>query len=362
MGNDDLKRKIGQMMMVGISSTSLTVTERELLRRLNVGGVILFKRNYRNLEQLVDLVNDLNSTLDRPFIGVDQEGGEVLRLGEPFTQFPSGDYLGAYYQKMNSLDLIRSWANALAAELKAAGINLCFVPVLDILTNPNNKVIGRRAFSSKRDVVTELGAVFVEEFDKVGMMSCPKHFPGHGDTVIDSHLDLPVVDYDLEFLKKREIVPFARACKLNAPFIMTAHILYTKIDPDNPATLSSTMIDDLLRRELDYKNIVVTDDLDMNAVKNKYSLPLAASAALEAGADISLICHSFGEIENVFEALRQKADEEKFASCLLQSIARIEGIKNKYIRDVKIVDFKEASKSIGTEEAARLCENVLSQA
>lgn len=289
----ELRHKLGQLMIVGISGTSLTETEKKFLVANNIGGVVLFARNIESPEQLHRLCSEIqNLRFSTPnktpfYIGVDMEGGRVARLKAPFTQWPPQKKLG----DLSSPALSFHFTYSMGKELKAVGINLDFAPCVDVLTNPKNTVIGDRALSSDPEVVAKLTSALVRGFVKAEVMSCVKHFPGHGNTLLDSHEALPVEESSLEDLQARELIPFKKAFKARVDMVMTSHILFKNIDPKWPCTLSDIFIKKILRDECRYKGIVVTDDLGMKALASNYKKEEIPLRAFEAGADILLYCN-----------------------------------------------------------------------
>lgn len=289
----ELRQKIGQLMMVGVSGKTLTDAEKKFLVENNIGGVVLFARNIESPEQVHKLCSEIQklrflTPQKTPFyIGIDMEGGRVARFKEPFTQWPAQKKLG----DLNSPALAFHFAYSMGKELKAVGINLDFAPCVDVLTNPKNTAIGDRALSSDSEIVAKLATALVRGFVKAEIMSCVKHFPGHGNTIVDSHDALPVEESTIESLLKTELIPFRRAFKARVDMVMTSHILFKNIDEKWPATLSDILIKKLLRDECRYKGIVVSDDLGMKALTSNYKNEDIPIRAFEAGIDILLYCN-----------------------------------------------------------------------
>jgi beta-N-acetylhexosaminidase len=225
------------------------------------------------------------------WVSVDQEGGRVARLKAPFTEWPPMAVLG----RRGDTGLARRFAAALAAELRAVGITLDYAPVLDIHTNPKNPIIGDRALSTDAATVATLGAAIIDELQRNGVAACGKHFPGHGDTSVDSHLELPIVEHPPDRLRRVEFVPFQAAVRAGVAFIMTAHVLVPSLDDQLPATLSSRIVQTLLREELGFEGVILSDDLEMKAIAAAYRVPDAAVQAISAGCDGLLICS--GDVE-----------------------------------------------------------------
>jgi beta-N-acetylhexosaminidase len=220
------------------------------------------------------------------WVSVDQEGGRVARLKAPFTEWPPMMTLGRSADQA----LARRFAKALATELEAVGISLDYTPVLDIHTNPKNPVIGDRALAGSADDVARLGRVLIEVLQENGIAACGKHFPGHGDTSTDSHFELPLIEHPPDRLENVELVPFRAAIDSRVASIMTAHILIPALDPERPATLSRRIVNDLLKEELGYDGLVLSDDLEMKAISGRFGMAEATVAAIAAGCDAVLMC------------------------------------------------------------------------
>jgi beta-N-acetylhexosaminidase len=297
-----LRHHIGQLLIAGFNGTQIPVELRSLAREFGLGGVILFARNIVEPEQVADLSFEAARLVpEMPvWVSVDQEGGRVARLKAPFTEWPPMATLG----RSGDARLAERFARALAAELKAVGITLDYTPVLDVFTNPKNTVIGDRALGQKAEDVARLGSAIVRTLQREGIAACGKHFPGHGDTVADSHHELPLVEHPPERLREVEFLPFKAAIDAGVATIMTAHVFVPSIDDKNdkrPATLSTRVVTDLLRRELKYEGVILSDDLEMKAIAATYAVPSAAVLAIEAGCDGALICS--GDHETQWAAL-----------------------------------------------------------
>lgn len=319
--------------MIGLAGAKLNEEERKFLRRARPAGVIYFKRNVESPRQLAKLSEALFKELKNPLIGIDQEGGRVARLGEPFTAFSANKSLGRYFHKTKKVELARKKAVAMARELKAIGVNLNFTPVVDIDSNPKNPIIGDRAFGETRETVGKLAGVTIKAYRKEKVVSCAKHFPGHGDTYSDSHKVLPVVRATRQTLFKRELYPFAECVKAGVPTMMTAHVVYPALDAENPATLSPKILKDILRKKMKYKGVIISDDLEMNAIAKHQSLAGAAIAALKAGVDLLLVCKSLDEAKSIYDAiLAAYRSGELSEKELAASLTRIAKLKKEYVR------------------------------
>jgi beta-N-acetylhexosaminidase len=284
----DIRRHIGQLLIGGFTGYEVPAELRGLAREFDLGGVILFARNVEEPRQVADLSREVQTLAhELPlWVSVDQEGGRVARLRAPFTEWPPMITLG----RSGDVALAARFARALAAELRAVGISLDYAPVLDVHTNPDNPVIGDRALAERADDVARLGCAIIEALQEGGIAACGKHFPGHGDTATDSHHELPVVEAPPDRLHAVELVPFRAAIEAQVAAIMTAHILIPSLDEERPATLSRRIVNGLLREELGYEGLVLSDDLEMRAITAHYPIERAAVAAIAAGCDALLLC------------------------------------------------------------------------
>ncbi len=253
-----------------------------------LGGVILFRRNLHDLEQICRLTADLHAASSAPLLtGVDQEGGRVTRLPPPFLTPPAAAVLG----RIGDAALAQALARALGEELRAVGFNWNLAPVLDVHTNPRNPIIGDRAYGRDPEVVSRMGAAAIRGFAEAGVLSTAKHFPGHGETALDSHLTLPESPQDVRRWRSVEFVPFRHAIGAGVPMILVAHLSCPALDPAAPSSLSRIIVTDILRGELGFDGVVVSDDLEMAAIAARFEIGEAAVRFLEAGGDLMLICH-----------------------------------------------------------------------
>ncbi len=281
------RRDIGQFLIGSFNGTSIPVEWRSLAREFDLGGAILFVRNIEAPEQVVELSVDVEQSgrAMPAWVSIDQEGGRVARLREPFTRWPPMATLG----RAGSEALAERFARALARELLAVGITLDYAPVLDIHSNPKNAVIGDRALAERADEVAKLGRVIVRTLQSEGLAACGKHFPGHGDTSEDSHFELPLVEHPPDRLRAVEFEPFRAAIREDVAFIMTAHVHVPALDSERIATLSPLIVR-MLRDELGFGGVILSDDLEMKAVSARFEVPTAAVQAINAGCDAVLIC------------------------------------------------------------------------
>ncbi len=328
--------EIGNLFMIGISGTSFSSEVRDLIDALNPCGVVLFSRNIEHPVQTAELNSDLQRyALQRAsqglFIGVDQEGGRVRRLQDPFRSFPAALDLAS---KNEPEQAVREFARVTAREIRLVGFNLDFVPVLDVLgyaDNLDSSVIGDRSYGFDPRTVSQLGDIVTDTMRTGGVIPCGKHFPGHGGTTMDSHVELPVDDRPIESLEQSDLIPFRRATTNGLEMLMTAHILYRSLDPMYPATLSHTIISGILRQSLAYTGVAITDDLDMGAVTNCFSTEECAVAAIKAGVDILLVCQSAEKALAARDAiLRALKAGEITESRIRESLVRIRSLKSAY--------------------------------
>lgn len=311
MSPSALRRQIGQLLIAGFDGHQIPVELKALAREFGLGGVILFARNIAEPEQVAELCYEAARLVpELPlWVSVDQEGGRIARLKAPFTEWPPMETIG----RSGDVQLAERFARALGAELKAVGITLDYAPVLDVHTNPKNPVIPRdRALAEKAEEVARLGSAIVRALQAEGVAACGKHFPGHGDTSVDSHLELPLVEQPPDRLRAVEFVPFKAAIDAGVATIMTAHVLVPSLDETRPATLSRDVVTAILREELRYEGVILSDDLEMKAIANQYPVPSAAVLAVEAGCDGVLICSGDHDVKAAaLESLVRAVETER---------------------------------------------------
>lgn len=339
----DVRRAVGHLLICGFDGTAVSAELRELLREARPLGVILFARNIESLEQVCELNRELKSLRpDDPLLcSVDQEGGRVARLREPATLWPPMREIG----RLNDPDLVRRVAGALGRELRALNFDVDYAPVLDVDTNPKNPVIGDRAFGSNPRRVAALGAAFVEGLQAESVGGCGKHFPGHGDTELDSHLALPYVENELGRLREIEWPPFRAAIAAGVGAIMTAHVVVLPLDEHRPATLSRVVLQHL-RGELGFGGVVVSDDVEMKAVLEHYEPRTIATEGLRAGVDVFLACQRPEVVLELYRGLvRAVEDEEITHEELLAAERRVLAWRRRFFRPG--ISWKQAHGRIG---------------
>ena len=348
--------ELGQLFITGFNGTSLDSNSEKFIKDSNIGGVILFAPNFTDPAQLAELVNHVQTLRDEYplFISVDQEGGRVRRFKEGFTQFPAMLAVG----ELDSPKLTYEVHKVMAEELACCGINLNYSPCSDVFTNPSNKVIGDRAFGRTSEVVEKHVSAAIRGLHTANVLACAKHFPGHGDTLKDSHYDLPYITKSLEELKQIELIPFVKASKSRLEFMMMAHLVVDAIDPTLPCTLSPKAYT-FLRDYTKYSKIIITDDMEMKAIADKYSTEEAAIMALEAGADI-LLYRSLEETQKAFEAVKEAIKTQRLKkSDIEEKLKRITSCKKKFLSEYKPIYIPSLAKNLRPSKNKQLLDKIL---
>lgn len=358
-----IREVLGQHMLIGLSGATLTAEEKKFIITNNISGVVLFARNCIEPKQIRDLCAEIQSLRHQMsdkaplFIGIDMEGGRVHRLKPPFTQWPPLKKIG----DLDAPTVAFHFTQRMGVELLSVGINLDFAPCVDVYTNPLNTVIGDRAVSSDPHQVEKMTSALVRGYIKSGVLSCAKHFPGHGHTIIDSHEELPVEEATIERLHEVELVPFKRALKSRVDMVMTAHILFKNVDPEWPVTLSEFFLKKLMREELRYRGLIITDDLDMKAMAKHYDRDQIPVRAMQAGADLLLYCNEPESPPVAIESLISAVAQGQLKKSDLE-------ITHKKILDVKKIKllrpeplpYEEVMQIIGNSEHQNLADCIRS--
>jgi beta-N-acetylhexosaminidase len=335
-----MRHDVGQLLWIGFPGPSVEPELRAKLARGEAGATIVFKRNLVltgegadercDLDALVALNAELHQHAPDgtpAWIAVDQEGGVVQRMRAPATRWPA---MAAHdrFAAPDDVELAAQVGQAMGEELRAVGFDVDFAPVLDVHTNPANPIIGDRAFGSDAETVARRALAFARGLDAAGVMACGKHFPGHGDTATDSHLELPRIDHDWARLEQVELLPFRRAAEAGLPMIMTAHVVFAALDAARPATLSEQVVTGLLRDRLGYRGVIISDDLDMQAIAGHMGADVAAVAAVRAGCDVLLLCKDQHNLALAEEALIREAERDPvFRRRVGESAQRIRALK-----------------------------------
>ncbi|MDI2585922.1 beta-N-acetylhexosaminidase [Psychrobacillus sp. NEAU-3TGS] len=349
IGEMTLREKIGQMIFAGVKGTGLSEETKQLVSTDKVGGLIFFKNNLKDVQGTVALLNAIKKESEDEkfplFLGVDQEGGRISRL-PGLSKLPTNKDIG----KLNNPSYSYKIGTHLGEELNAFGFNLDFAPVLDVNSNPKNPVIGDRSFGNDVDLVSELGVETMKGIQSQNVISVVKHFPGHGDTDVDSHLELPIIEKSLEDLQKLELIPFKRAMEEGADVIMVAHILMPKLDPAFPSSLSYEIITTLLREQLHFEGVIMTDDMTMNAITHNYEIGEAAVRAVTAGNDIVLIAHDYKNVLKAINAIEESVkDGEISEERINESVHRILALKENYKlanKEVTAVNIQQLNEAV----------------
>jgi beta-N-acetylhexosaminidase len=293
--------------VLGFEGTRVSPELASLLEA-GLGGVAIFRRNYRSVDELRALTAEIRRAAPKPvLIGVDQEGGEQFALAPPFTVWPGAAALGS----IGDAALVEQIATAIGRELRAAGANLDFAPMLDLHIQPESPITRERSFGADPELVARLGRAFARGLRTGGVLGCAKHFPGHGDTRTDPHLDLPMFSGTLKHLESNELVPFA-AIAGSVPLIMTAHILLPQVDATRPASLSRRILTGLLREQMGFQGAILADDLGMGAIAKNFSAAQAAVETFAAGADLAMLCHDESAVAPAIDAVARALEAGRF--------------------------------------------------
>lgn len=323
-----LDEKIGQMILSGFNGTDFNDELDTLINDLKVGGVILFSRNIEDSKQLKKLnldIEEANKNIPL-FISIDEEGGRVNRLAKNIKRFESAKSIG------DKGDIKYAYENGkeIGKTLKEHKINMNFAPVLDIYSNSKNTVIGDRAFGDNEKIVETMGIATMQGLKDEDVIPVIKHFPGHGDTEVDSHIGLPVVEKSTDQLYDFEFVPFKKAIESGADAVMVSHILMKQIDDKNPATLSYNLITKILRNDMKFSNIIITDDMCMKAITNRLSVEEASIKSIQAGSDIILIGSDISKTKSVIEKIKLAVERNEISEKRIdESVYRILKLKQK---------------------------------
>jgi beta-N-acetylhexosaminidase len=357
----DVVRRVGQRMMVGFEGLAASADVKALVREFGVGHVVLFARNVAGPEQVADLVRELQSIArdaghDRPLlVAVDQEGGRVARLKEPWTVWPSLRAVG----RSGSEETARKMGEALAEELKACGIRYDFAPCVDVDTNPRNPVIGDRSFGDDPDLVGRLGVAMIRGLQENGVVACAKHFPGHGDTDVDSHLDLPSIEHSRARIEDVELRPFRQAIAAGVATVMASHLLVREIDDALPATLSPKLVNGLLRKDLAFTGVVVTDALEMKALSKHWTPGQITALAAKAGCDLLALCSGHdAQVEGLESLIRAYESGDVPFKEAEAAEARVRALKDRFLAGYRDPDPKEARQAAGRGEYRALAESI----
>jgi beta-N-acetylhexosaminidase len=346
----------GELFIMGFSGLELGADTAAFIRESKIGGVILFSPNYESPAQVAELttqVQECRSGLPL-WVSVDHEGGKVQRFKKSFTRIPEAADIAA----TGSPNLAFEISSLMARELSAVGVNLNFCPVADINTNPKNPVIGSRSFGDNEEQVSKFVTAMVRGHLTNGVQACVKHFPGHGDTAVDSHFALPKVTTPIDTLRDREWRPFSKAFKSRCAMVMTAHILFPEIDPDYPATLSPKILRKFLREELRYNRVIVSDDMEMAAITDHYGAEDAPRLALQAGCDL-LIYRSEKTARAAHAALQKALAQGTLApEVVLAAVERSRALKREVLANYRPPVIADLPTMVGIPEHQAIVDQV----
>ncbi|NQY90604.1 MAG: beta-N-acetylhexosaminidase [Deltaproteobacteria bacterium] len=322
----------GGFLVTGIEEARLGEDDSSRLERIMPFAVILFARHMPDLESLLSLTAQLRERDADCLLAIDHEGGRVDRTPDPFTHFPAALNMARH----GDPGAVKHAGACQGAELRAAGFDIDFGPVLDIHTNEANPIIGDRAFGSTPEEVSHFALPWLQGLSESGVTGCGKHFPGHGDTDLDSHLALPTISHNIDRLRSVELRPFARAIASGVPMLMTAHLLCRALDAELPASLSKAAVSGYLRDELGYNGVVIVDDLEMKAVADQYGAGEAAVMALLAGNDLAMVCNGGRAMDEAHEGIaRAIADRRIDKGLLARSRSRLSRLRKRAIKGRK---------------------------
>ncbi|HYV47749.1 MAG TPA: beta-N-acetylhexosaminidase [Myxococcaceae bacterium] len=324
----DLSRRVARMLMIGFEGLDAVPDDAKALIDAGVFGAILFKRNVGTPEQTAALCHHLKEIAGRPFtLAVDQEGGRVARLrGPPFTAVPPMRDVGATGDEA----LAERTGRLLAQEISAVGFDWDFAPVVDVDTNPKNPVIGDRSFGRTPELVSRMGVALARGLEAGGVASCAKHFPGHGDTSQDSHLELPSLPHDMARLRAVELPPFRAYAQAGLSAVMTAHVIFQALDPEVPATLSEKVLK-LLRQELGFGGVLVSDDLEMKAIADHFGIGEAAVRGTLAGVDLFLVCHRADRQNEAIQSIVKAVEDGRIPRARIdEANARLDALERRF--------------------------------
>ena len=336
-----LQEKLGQLLIIGFEEPYLTDDLKAMIKEYKFGNFILFTRNIKNLKQLESLCRELHEVVMEatgvmPFISIDQEGGTVVRIMHKAAFYPGSMTLAAT-NSANAYEV----GKMMGSHLLSLGINMNLAPSLDVNNNPKNPVIGIRSYSDDPDKVAEFGTKIIDGMQSSGLIATAKHFPGHGDVDVDSHLGLPVLPYDLKRLEEIELKPFKEAINAGVKNIMSAHIVFKAIDEENPATLSKAILQGLLRDKLKYKGLITSDCMEMNAIADTMTTPVGVAAGIVAGIDLACVCHTKERQIDSLKMIKQAIDDNLITNEEIdEKIERILKYKNQVYKAMNKVFFK----------------------
>ena len=339
--NLKIEQKIGQMLIIALEEKDITQKTINIIQKYNIGGIILYRKDYNNYQEMLDLVNrlkEINRVNEIPiFISIDQEGGRVNRMPSEILKMKSANELASAHD----IDIVKKSAKITSEMLSKTGITLNYAPVLDIKNFKEEHAIGDRCYGDNKEDVSIYGIEFMKELSKGGVLPVVKHFPGHGATKKDSHVMLPIVKKSKEKLESEDIKPFKEAIKNGADAIMVGHILVKDIDKKYPASLSKKMLQEYLIEKLKFEGLIITDDLKMLSIRLRYSLKRAVMLAINSGSTMIMIGTKYNQIEKLIKSTCKKVQKGKIdINKINKSVERIIAVKKKCgINDEEVKGF-----------------------
>ena len=327
-----LEEKLGQMFVTGFPEGEMDDSFIRLVKEYKVGNVILFKENLSGREQIKGLCSDIQSLMEQEtgapaFITIDEEGGIVSRLPDSLGKMPSAMALSS----LGSEEKLYEAALLSGKQLAQLGVNFNLAPVLDVNSNPGNPVIGIRSYGADAETVWKYAKETVKGYRDAGVLCSGKHFPGHGDTVVDSHLALPTSEKSERELGELELIPFQRAVDLGIPAITIAHVVYEQLD-SVPATMSRKIVSGLLREKMGFDGLIISDCMEMNAISSEYGIERGVAAAVAAGIELIFISHRHDKVKSAIETLRREITEGRISMELIDAaVGKILDFKKKYL-------------------------------
>jgi beta-N-acetylhexosaminidase len=348
--SSDVKTAVGQLFMCGMPGTGLDDETKTFIREEHPGGFILFARNVEGPMQVAKLCRDLQDCATHHygiplFLAVDQEGGRVARLREPFTSFPGNAAIGASDQPLVKA---REFGRVTAFEMGLVGLNMNLAPVVDVRRGEIEKHLDGRSFGEDPEKVSLLGKAVIDSLQENGIMAVAKHFPGLGRATLDPHVHLPRIEIGRGEIQSINLAPFRAAVASGVSGIMTSHAVYPALDPDLPATLSSTILSNLLREEMGFAGLILTDDLEMGAIVTQCGVAEGAARAFRAGADLLLICKQQSLAKEAMDMVRERVRTGSIPSGRLEdSLERIRTAKNAFLSHAGSPSFEKIREYFG---------------
>lgn len=336
-----IEQRIGQMLIIALEEKEITEKTINIIQKYNIGGIILYRKNYDNYEEMLKLVNklkEINKVNKIPlFISIDQEGGRVNRMPYEILNVKSASKISS----TGNIEIVKESAKIISEMLRKTGITMDYAPVLDIKNFEERHAIGDRCYGENKDDVSKYGVEFMKELSKGGVLSVIKHFPGHGATKQDSHMMLPVVRKSKEKLENEDMEPFKNAIQNGAETIMVGHIVAKEIDKKYPASLSRKIIQEYLIKKMKFKGLIITDDFKMKAIRLRYSLKKAVTLAISAGNNMIMIGTKYNKIEKIIKNVSKKVKKGKIdINRINESLEKIVSVKKKYnVNDNEVEGF-----------------------